>query len=194
VALLDAVLFGRRHLRAFSCSASSCLATFSFPSCVREHSPVARDLNNLATLLQATDRLAEAEPLMRGVIEILLKFTRETGHSHLDPALRNYAELMQAMGRSEAQVREDLNDLLVKYRISLGGAVRLRLGASQHPKFPQCGLRGDGSYAGTHAGTQPLGGRRCPYAIRSWGIPNLVPNSAVSLPGLPRVPVILRIQ
>ena len=30
-----------------------------------EHPDVARDLNNLAGLLQATDRLAEAEPLMR---------------------------------------------------------------------------------------------------------------------------------
>lgn len=31
----------------------------------REHPDVARDLHNLASLLQATNRLAEAEPLIR---------------------------------------------------------------------------------------------------------------------------------
>ena len=35
-----------------------------------EHPDVATDLNNLAQLLQATNRLAEAEPLMRRALEI----------------------------------------------------------------------------------------------------------------------------
>ena len=35
-----------------------------------EHPNVAIDLNNLAQLLQATNRLAEAEPLMRRALEI----------------------------------------------------------------------------------------------------------------------------
>ena len=35
-----------------------------------EHPNVAIDLNNLATLLQATNRLAEAEPLMRRALAI----------------------------------------------------------------------------------------------------------------------------
>ena len=36
-----------------------------------EHHPtVARDLNNLATLLLATNRIGEAEPLMRRALEI----------------------------------------------------------------------------------------------------------------------------
>ena len=35
-----------------------------------EHPNVARDLNNLAQLLQATNRLAEAEPLMRRALAI----------------------------------------------------------------------------------------------------------------------------
>ncbi|MCP4661903.1 MAG: tetratricopeptide repeat protein [bacterium] len=36
-----------------------------------EHPNVARDLNNLATLLQDTNRLEEAEPLMRRALLIL---------------------------------------------------------------------------------------------------------------------------
>ena len=35
-----------------------------------EHPDVASDLNNLAQLLQATNRLAEAEPLMRRALAI----------------------------------------------------------------------------------------------------------------------------
>ena len=35
-----------------------------------EHPDVARDLNNLAQLLQVTNRLGEAEPLMRRALEI----------------------------------------------------------------------------------------------------------------------------
>ena len=35
-----------------------------------DHPDVARDLNNLATLLQATNRLGEAEPLMRRALAI----------------------------------------------------------------------------------------------------------------------------
>ena len=35
-----------------------------------DHPSVARDLNNLALLLQATNRLAEAEPLMRRALAI----------------------------------------------------------------------------------------------------------------------------
>ena len=51
-----------------------------------EHPNVARDLNNLALLLQATNRLGEAEPLMKRALVILFKFTHETGHPH--PHLR----------------------------------------------------------------------------------------------------------
>ena len=36
----------------------------------KEHPEVATDLNNLAALLQATNRLAEAEPLMRRALAI----------------------------------------------------------------------------------------------------------------------------
>lgn len=61
-----------------------------------EHPNVGRDLNNLAALLQATDRLAEAESLMRRAIEILQWFTAETGHpqAHLRQAIENYEGLL----------------------------------------------------------------------------------------------------
>jgi Tetratricopeptide repeat len=47
-----------------------------------EHPTVARDLNNLARLLQDTNRLPEAEPLSRRSVGIFLDFTRRTGHPH----------------------------------------------------------------------------------------------------------------
>ncbi len=43
------------------------------------HPDVAIDLNNLALLLQATNRLAEAEPLMRRAVEI---WTASLGPDH----------------------------------------------------------------------------------------------------------------
>ena len=71
-----------------------------------DHPEVATDLNNLATLLQATNRLDDAEPLMRRVLAIVIAFQRDTGHAHphRDAAIRNYAALLAAMGRSEADI------------------------------------------------------------------------------------------
>ena len=53
------------------------------------HPNVAIDLNNLAQLLKATNRLTETEPLMRQAVRIFLDFTRNTGHEH--PSLTNSA-------------------------------------------------------------------------------------------------------
>jgi hypothetical protein len=47
-----------------------------------EHPNVANTLNNLAQLLKATNRLAEAEPPMRRALAILLNFSRRTGYDH----------------------------------------------------------------------------------------------------------------
>ena len=71
-----------------------------------EHPEVARDLNNLASLFQATNRLEEAEPLMRRDLIILLKFTRSTGHlhPHLKAALGNYWTILEAMSLSEERI------------------------------------------------------------------------------------------
>jgi hypothetical protein len=74
------------------------------------HPTVAIRLNNLATLLYATDRRGEAEPLMRRMLAIFFAFECATGHAHphRDVAIENYAGLLAAMGRSEAEIRAAL--------------------------------------------------------------------------------------
>jgi hypothetical protein len=65
---------------------------------------VARDLNNLAQLLKATNRLAEAEPLMRRVVEIFeLSYGKD--HPNVAIGLNNLALLLQATNRlAEAEL------------------------------------------------------------------------------------------
>ena len=60
-------------------------------------------LNNLAGLLSATNRLAEAEPLSRRHLRIFAEFGHRTGHEHPDfrAAINNYLYLLSAMGLSE---------------------------------------------------------------------------------------------
>ncbi len=72
----------------------------------KDHPEVATNLNNLAMLLQATNRLGEAEPPMRRHLAIFLAFQRDTGHTHphRDAAIANYADLLAAMGKSEADI------------------------------------------------------------------------------------------
>jgi tetratricopeptide (TPR) repeat protein len=71
-----------------------------------DHPEVATDLINLASLLQATNRLDEAEPLTHRAIAIRVEFTRRTRHRHphLDAAFANYAGLLAAMGKSQAEI------------------------------------------------------------------------------------------
>jgi tetratricopeptide (TPR) repeat protein len=78
-----------------------------------EHPKVATALNNLALLLLATNRLAEAEPLMRRHLVIFLDFSRRTGHEHphLRAAFGNYAGLLKAMGKSEAEIEATIEAL-----------------------------------------------------------------------------------
>ena len=82
-----------------------------------DHPNVATCLNNLAQLLQATDRLAEAEPLMRRMLEIFLKFTRATGHTHphRQTAAGNYVGLLQAMGCTEDEALRKLRELAPEF-------------------------------------------------------------------------------
>lgn len=47
-----------------------------------QHPNVATDLNNLANLLMGTNRVEEAEPLLRRSLDILDSFGRQTGHEH----------------------------------------------------------------------------------------------------------------
>ncbi len=68
-----------------------------------EHPDVARALNNLAQLLQDTNRLSEAEPLMKRVVTIFEK-SYGPDHPNVASALSNLAALLQATNRlSEAE-------------------------------------------------------------------------------------------
>jgi tetratricopeptide (TPR) repeat protein len=55
-------------------------------------------LNNLAALLQDTNRLAEAEPLMRRVVEIM-EANLSPNHPNIATALNNLAQLLRATNR-----------------------------------------------------------------------------------------------
>jgi len=63
-------------------------------------------LDNLAGLYRATDRYAEAEPLIKRVLAIQEK-ELPVHHPHLRTTLRNYALLLDELGRSDeaAQLR-----------------------------------------------------------------------------------------
>jgi tetratricopeptide (TPR) repeat protein len=63
-----------------------------------DHPSTATALNNLAALLQATNRLAEAEPLMARVVEIF-EISYGKDHPNVATALNNLAQLLQATNR-----------------------------------------------------------------------------------------------
>ena len=67
-------------------------------------------LNNLAGLLQATNRLAEAEPLMRSSLVIFLS-SLGLGHPNSQTVLENYRKILQAQGLSEAAIQAKLASL-----------------------------------------------------------------------------------
>ncbi len=85
-----------------------------------DHPNVAIDLNNLAQLLKATNRLAEAEPSMRRAVEI---WTASLGpdHPNTQTGIENYLDIAAALkgagvetlakelrGRSEPPARRGL--------------------------------------------------------------------------------------
>jgi hypothetical protein len=78
-----------------------------------EHPEIATDFNNLAQLLQATSRLAEAEPLMKRALAIIVKLSRSIGHPHphLNVFVNNYAALLHAMGRSREHILAALREI-----------------------------------------------------------------------------------
>jgi len=86
------------------------------------HPNVATALNNLAQLLEVSNRLDEAEPLMRRVVEIFLQFTIAIGHEHRHSraAIGNYAGLLQQMGRSEQEIQAQLTAVGRPYGMQLG--------------------------------------------------------------------------
>ena len=86
-----------------------------------EHPRVATQLNNLAQLLQATNRLAEAEPLMRRAVDIILRFFVATGHHYPDEAtsITNYRALLGAMNRTPEQIEARLNEIAAVSGVTL---------------------------------------------------------------------------
>jgi hypothetical protein len=79
-----------------------------------DHPDVARDLNNLAALLQAAKRLAEAEPLMHRGVGLLRKFGEATGYEHpnLRAIIMNYWALLEALGASKPEIEARVGELL----------------------------------------------------------------------------------
>jgi len=63
---------------------------------------IAIALNNLATLLKDTNRLAEAEPLMRRALEVFVK-SLGAEHPNSQTVAENYAGLLMAKGLSQEQ-------------------------------------------------------------------------------------------
>jgi tetratricopeptide (TPR) repeat protein len=105
------------------------------------HPRVATDLNNLASLLQDTNRLGEAEPLFRRMVSILQHFNDSTGHEHPHwwAALANYIGLLQAMGLSQEEIARRLQDVAghpishsVSSHVPKGFFARLRRGIARH--------------------------------------------------------------
>ncbi len=74
------------------------------------HPTVATDLNNVAQLLRATNRLDEAEPLMRRTVEIFRRFREATGHEHPHwrDVIENYGGLLEELGLSEGEIAHRL--------------------------------------------------------------------------------------
>ena len=87
------------------------------------------DLNNLAVLLRATNRLAEAEPLFRRAVEILLKFTHATGHEH--PHFRPSSTTTPGCSRRWAGARRRSR----RGSTRSAGRSACRWGAGRHPEM-----------------------------------------------------------
>ncbi len=80
----------------------------------KDHPMVASLVNGLAVLLMKLSRLAEAEPLMKRAVEMLVRFTRSTGHEHphLYSTLENYQILLEKMGESPERVMSRLREFI----------------------------------------------------------------------------------
>jgi hypothetical protein len=79
----------------------------------QNHPHVARDLNNLAGLLQTTNRLADAEPLMRRAFVIFLS-SLGVDHPNSQTVLGNYGKILQAQGLSKEEIKARIASLIPK--------------------------------------------------------------------------------
>jgi len=73
-----------------------------------EHPDVALALNNLAQLLQTTNRLQEAEPLSRRAAGIMLAFTRKP---RAPAPAQDYCQLQGHPERGEAEIEAEIGAL-----------------------------------------------------------------------------------
>jgi hypothetical protein len=78
------------------------------------HPNVAAALNNLASLLQATNRLGEAEPLLRRAF-LIFKSSLGFQHPNSQTVLNNHAGLLEAMGRTQEQILATLRELAPEF-------------------------------------------------------------------------------
>ena len=101
-----------------------------------DHPNVGTDLNNLAALLAAVNRLDGAESLMCLMVTIFLRNSASTGHEHpfLQTAVRNYAALLAEMGRSPSQILGRLNELGRPFEINFGSGALSRPGKRPSPE------------------------------------------------------------
>ena len=70
-------------------------------------------MNNLAGLVMVTNRLAEAEPLMRSSLVIFLS-SLGLGHPNSQTVLENYRKILQALGLSEKAIQAKIASLSQK--------------------------------------------------------------------------------
>jgi len=84
-----------------------------------DHPKIALRLSNLGTLLKNQKRLSEAEPFFRRRLEIYRKLSPPTTdrHPQLDSAITQYSDLLEAMGKSYAEVFDQLETMCAPYGI-----------------------------------------------------------------------------
>lgn len=87
----------------------------------QDHPDLAVALNNLAQLLQATNRLGEAEPLMMRAAIIELKSTAAQKHhtSNLRPILDNYEAMLEATGKTSVEARGVIDAMCKEYGVTV---------------------------------------------------------------------------
>ena len=90
-----------------------------------EHPNVSRDLNNLATLLNATNRLGEAELLMRRVVDMMER-SYGVNHPNVATALNNLAQLLQDTNRVDEAEPLMRRHLEICFQFTVAARTRLR--------------------------------------------------------------------
>ena len=72
-------------------------------------------MSNLASLLCATNRISEAEPLVRRMLKILITCSgRGIQQTSLDDRLANYRSILHSLGFSESDIRTKIITLFFR--------------------------------------------------------------------------------